>query len=103
MGWAVAGLVVVIVGVSAIETGGLSWTGFAGALAVALYASVVVVAAIAFQATYRRHNPHPPRYLTRIHRHAAAVPAVAPENGEERTEEPLEEPVPPQPEEHPAP
>lgn len=99
---AVAGMVAVILGVSAIESGGLSWTAFAGALAVALYASVVVVAAIAFNATYRRHNPHQPRYLKRIHRPAAApvAPRVA---AEEPAEELVEEPVPPQPEERPAP
>lgn len=97
MAWAVIGLVGVIVGVSAIESGGLTWAGVVGALLVALYASAVVVAAIAFYATYRRHNPYPPAVPRTTARAQEPAPLA------EEIEEPVAAPLPPAPDERPAP
>lgn len=98
MVWAVTGMVAVVVGVSAVVSGGLTWTGAVGALLVALYASAVVVAAIAFYATYRRHNPEPPAFPRVIEpqaHQAAPIPEPA--------DEPVAAPLPPAHEERPAP
>lgn len=59
MAGAAAGLVAVVLGVTARLMGGLTWQGFFGALFMGLYASVVVIAGIYFFAAYRRSNPAP--------------------------------------------
>lgn len=89
---ALSALNVAIVGGAALVVDGLSWSGFFGALLVALFASAVFLVVMGFSGAYHRHTAH-----------AEAPPDYREPEDEHETLETFQAPEQPGPEERPRP